>query len=210
MIRNPYKIHYPHDKLWTEEIWKHQHYYQVISIDPGEKNYAIRIERRYYNTVETIIFEKIDLNSYSEVRIQGIIVQSTYKVLTEFLNKFSKFYDQCHLVVIERQMACNYKALRIMQHSITYFMTKLYNSPLLPWIIELDPKVKSKVLQMPKNVNTKTWSVKVAKELLTLRKDYFSLKVLESHKKQDDLCDTVCQIEALFKILKLPCLEETS
>lgn len=198
--KTPYTVYYPHTIPSTERKWT-QPYYQVVSIDPARKNYALRIERRYHNGwITPVVFDKVSIESIQQ---EGdTVICNTYQVLTEFLSRYEQFYDECHFIIIERQLPQNYKATRIAQHSISYFSLRLNNKPLLPSIVEVDPKLKGKVLGAPKGINDKqlkTWAVEKARELLTMRKDEFSLQVLDHFRnKQDDLSDTVCQIEAVF------------
>lgn len=196
-FKNPYIIYYPHS-LYTVDN-QIESYHQIVSIDPGIKNYAIRIEKRVNETVTTIVMDKFSIQTDS-------IICKTYQMLTDFLNKYKEFYDYCDLIIIEKQLPKNYKAVRISQHTITYFSIYLFNKPLLPMIIELDPKIKNKVLNIPKNIKSKQlkiWSVNKAKELLIQRNDYNGIKILNNFKKQDDLSDAICQIEAFFLYLKL-------
>jgi len=198
--KTPYTVYYPHKIAVTERKWT-QPYYQVLSIDPARKNYAMRIERRYHNGwITPIVFDKFSIESIEE--IGGITIYSTYQVLTSFLEKYQEFYDDCHFIVIERQLPQNYRATRIAQHTISYFSIRLHNKPLLASIIEVDPKLKGKILGAPKGINDKqlkSWAVEEGRKLLTTRMDQFSIEVLDHFRnKQDDLCDTVCQIEALF------------
>lgn len=198
--KTPYTSYYPHTIPVTERRWQ-QPYFQVISIDPARKNYALRIERRYHNGwITPVVFDKV---SVAPVKWAGDTqVCEAYQDLTTFLNKYDQFYDECHFVIIERQLPQNYKATRMAQHTITYFSIRLHNRSLLPAIIEVDPKLKGRILGAPKGINDKqlkTWAVEKARELLTIRKDTFSLGVLQHfHNKQDDLSDTVCQIEAVW------------
>jgi hypothetical protein len=196
----PYTVYYPHTIPETERKWT-AGYHQIVSIDPAQKNYAFRIERRYANGwIVPIVFDKVEVASY--VDVQGVTCCNTFQVLTLFLDKYQDYYKDCHFIVIERQLPQNYKATRIAQHTISYFSLKLHNSSLLPAIIEVSPKLKGKMLGAPKGTNDrqlKDWATKTARELLVLRQDTFSLNVLNHHaKKQDDLSDTVCQLEALF------------
>ena len=198
--KTPYTVYYPHSIPSTERKWT-QPYYQVVSIDPARKNYALRIERRYHNGwITPVVFDKASIASI--VQEGNTTICNTYEMLTEFLNKYAQFYDDCHFIVIERQLPQNYQATRIAQHSISYFSIRLHNNPLLPSIIEVDPKLKGKILGAPKNIGDKqikTWAVEKARALLTIRRDEFSLQVLDHFRnKQDDLSDTVCQLEALF------------
>lgn len=204
--KNPYTIYYPHNIPVSERQWT-QPYFQFVSIDPARKNYALRIERRYHNRwITPIVYDKTSIESAREEGDTPIC--DTYQTLTAFLDKYDKFYDECHFVIIERQLPQNYKATRIAQHSISYFSLRLHNKPLLPAIIEVDPKLKGKILGAPKGISDKqlkTWSVEHSRHLLSIRKDEFSLRVMDHFKnKQDDLGDTVNQIEAICHIWGFP------
>jgi hypothetical protein len=198
--KTPYTIFYPHSIPYSHRQWD-QPYYQVVSIDPARKNYAIRIERRYHNGwITSVVFDKTAIESIQQDG--DTTMCNTYQVLTNFLDKYKQYYDDCHFIVVERQLPQNYKATRIAQHTISYFSLRLSDKPLLPSIVEIDPKLKGKTLGAPKNITDKqlkTWAIEKGRELLTLRQDKYSLDVLDYFRnKQDDLCDTVCQIEALF------------
>ena len=194
-------IYYPHTIPHTERKWN-QDYYQILSIDPGKiKNFSYRIERRYHNgKIIPIVFDKIDFESI--IQEGTTTINNSYQVLTDFLNKYNKFYNDCHFFVIEKQLPNNYQAVRVSQHVISYFSIMLHNKPLLPAIVEVDSRLKGKYLGAPKGIGDKqlkTWSIEKGRYLLNLRNDTFSLQVLDCFKnKQDDLCDTVCQIEALM------------
>jgi hypothetical protein len=172
-----------------------------VSIDPARKNYALRIERRYHNGwITPVVFNKVSIETIQE---DGpVTISNTYQTLTSFLDTYQEFYDQCHFIVIERQLPQNYKATRIAQHTISYFSIHLKDKPLYPAIIEIDPKLKGKVLGAPRTLTAqqlKPWAVEVARNILDLRMDTYSLEVLNHFKKkQDDLSDTICQVEALF------------
>lgn len=204
--KTPYTVYYPHSIGVEARRWN-MDYLQFVSIDPARKNYALRIERRYQNgSIIPIVFDKISIAS---IRQEGAVtICDTYQNLTNFLNKYRQFYEDCHFIVIERQLPQNYQATRIAQHSITYFSLLLTDRPLLPAIVEIDPKLKGKMLGAPKGINDKqlkTWAVETARKLLVLRNDTFSLQVLDHFAtKQDDLSDTICQIEALILTWGLP------
>lgn len=200
-------IYYPHTIPHTERKWD-QGYYEILSIDPGKiKNFSFRIEKRYHNgKIIPLVFDKIDFESI--IQEGTTTINNSYQVLTEFLNKYSKFYDDCHFFVIEKQLPVNYPAVRVSQHVISYFSIMMHNKPLLPAIVEIDSRLKGLYLGAPKGIGDKqlkTWSVEKGRYLLTLRNDTFSLQVLDFFKnKQDDLTDTVCQIEALMVYWGLP------
>lgn len=201
--KSPYTYYYPHAKPKEERKWN-QGFLQIVSIDPGRKNFAFRIERRYEDgRVLPVVFDKVAVESV--ILTEGVTTTDTYNVLTNFLEKYSRFYKDCHYILIERQLPVNYQAVRISQHVISYFSLTLKDTLLLPPIIEVDPKLKGKMLGAPKGCSDsqlKQWAVEKAKEMFTEREDEYSLQVLQHFKsKQDDLSDTACQIEAFLKFI---------
>lgn len=202
--KTPYTAYNPHTIPLTERRWDDFPYHKVISIDPGTANFCIRVETRPkgdYGLITMDLYHRLTLTDY----INEEMLCTTYDVLTQFLDQHIDLFLQCHMVIIERQLPINYRTVRISQHALTYFMIKLKNTPLLPLIMEVDPKLKSRELKAPPSLTEsqlKKWSIDKATELLTLRQDQASLAVLQqSKKKRDDLADTVCQIEALFSYL---------
>jgi hypothetical protein len=203
----PYLIHYPHTQEETARKWD-QNYRQIVSIDPAVKNYGLRVERRYFNGwITTVVFDKVSLVvNKEEDNIANMCCR-----LTRILDQYREIYEECHLILIEGQLPQNYKPSRISQHTISYFSFLLRDKPLLPAILEVDSKLKGKILGAPKGINEnqlKAWSVVKGRELLEIRRDTFGLQVLDHYKKkQDDLCDTICMSEAVCVYLGW---EETS
>lgn len=190
---------YPHDKSKKERKWV-QNFRQIISIDPARLNLAIRIERRYhtYNTismtdkadrVETLIFHRASLKDFSNCEPIAI---------KELFDKIYKYIPTTHMVIIERQPKKNFGIERIASQIIFYLCELLRNQILLPSIYEIDARIKSRLLGFGKKV--KDDSEIFANNLFRKRKDNFAISILDSEqKKQDDLCDTVSQIEAFLK-----------
>ena len=192
----PFNLYYI-NKIKEE---RKENYIQVISIDPAIKNFALRVERRYDSgLIKCILFDKLDLSDPNPNLI--------YKNLIDKLDCYNKIFLDCHIIIIEKQFPNSINSIiRITQHTITYFMITLKDSKLNPYIYELSPKLKSKILNAPNKLKykeLKNWSINKAIELLELRKDNFSLNIINKNKKKDDFADTVCQIEALFIYLKL-------
>lgn len=207
----PYVEYYPHKKPKTERNWNGD-YYQTVSIDPAKKHYGIRIERSYKNkSTIPLVYDKQNIDGEPEEG-SGNVVNKTYDNLTELLNKYKKYYIDCHYIIIERQLPFNYKIVRIEQHTVSYFSFICKDQDTLPSILCVDPQLKGKMLSIPKGLNenqTKQWSVEKAREILKIRGDNFSLEVLEKTKKKDDLADTITQKVALFRLLELFEYEET-
>ena len=186
-----YEFHSTKERNWTEN------YYQIVSIDPAIVNLAIRIEKRYTNRIETIFMDKINVTS-----------ENPYDKISRTFFEIIDLLKKSHIIIIERQLHINYRAVRISQHIISFFMEHLRDTPLLPFIIEIDPKMKTKLLNAPRGLNAKevkNWSVEKAMELLKMRNDTLGLSLINKLKgKKDDLADTIIQIEAMCILLELP------
>jgi len=195
----PYTVFNPHTKDTSTRDWTNESILYVVSIDPGRKNFAIRVETRHiYKKIPIIprLFAKID---FQDAQDKDPIEWKLFGKLTAFLDQHRELFKKSHIVVVEKQLPENYKAVRVSQHVLTYFMCLLQDLPQLPLIMEVDSKLKGKMLGCPKYCDVKQWSIEKAHEILTLRQDTFSLRSLaENTKKADDLSDTITQIEALF------------
>ena len=207
--KNEYTVYNPHtidlSKRETGDVVK------VISIDPGIRNLALRVETRGMTSsnhpIKTIVFEKLKITE-EDRRLAGNNDQ-LYFLMTQFLDKYREIFKTADFVVIERQLPINYKAVRISQHIITYFLILFKDRmPLLPVVYEVDPKLKGRELGASKHLNErgiKQWSVDYAKALFTKRQDYDALKILQKNKsKGDDLADCACQMEAFFSFQGWP------
>lgn len=199
--KNPYVMYWPHTIPRIEVPPSTDDYIQVVSIDPGVVNCAIRIERRYLNgRIVPVYFEL--WKPCPRAKLEDNEPNMLYRNINDLLDSIKGHLLECHMAVIERQLAINYKSSRLMQSIITYFHIVLKDSPKYPIIYDVDPKLKGRMLECPPRCNgkeLKDWAVLKAKELLRLRKDDWSLGVLDMYKKKaDDLADTICQVEALF------------
>lgn len=203
----PFTCYYPHTININQRVWN-QGYMDWISIDPAvKKNLALRVERRHNNGhIESIVFAKCE---FKEVVVMGgVSVDKSFDNITTFLDKFKPLYMTCHIFIFERQMPINYKSNRVAQHVMSYFMTLLKDSVHLPWFFEISATIKTKWLNAPANLNDttrKTWGSKEAYKFLEWRNDSFGMQVMRDNwEKQDDLADTVIQIEAVCRMLGYP------
>jgi hypothetical protein len=181
-----------------------------VSIDPAVATFAFRIERRYANShVETIYMCKLDFKNYDNTTKTGGTTRIDPRVLTnvsEFLTSMIPIMNEARIVAIERQMSDNYKATRIFQHTLTFFMMMAPTFKYQCIVMDVSAKLKTKILGAPKNLNyngRKEWGIDKALELLELRGDTFALNTIQHHRgksktKADDLADTVIQMEAWF------------
>lgn len=209
---NEFTAYNPHtialqNRDWPEVI-------QVVSIDPGIRNLALRIESRGIRNnypIKTVVFDKLHIKEEDRKLIGN--VDQLYLLITNFLDQYLQIFKACHIMIIERQMTINYRAVRISQHILSYFLFHFKNiSPSLPMIFEIDPKLKGRELGVSKHLNErglKLWAVEKCKEIMVKRQDYVGLEILEKHKKKaDDLSDTTIQIEALFSFHGWPLTSE--
>lgn len=207
--KTPFTVFNPHTLDLNNRNWN-QDYYQVVSIDPSLKNLGFRIEKRFTNgKIESLVYCRKNFapNIKKSDNLEPSIICDTYEVITQFLDQYINLYLNSHIIIIEKQLIQNYKAVRISQHIISYFLFHLKNAPLLPLIVEIDSKLKLRQLGAPRGMNerqNKKWLIEKAKELLQLHDDFASYQQLIKERKADDLSDVVCQSEAFFLYMKLP------
>lgn len=161
----------------------------IFSIDPGRVNFACRLEERKANgDIETLLFKKM-----------------RFEELLDIQNFFLEHHDllsRSTICIVEKQMSINYTMIRVSQHVETYFLTKYPHVA----VFEIGSKLK-----VGKEVTIPT-----AKEILQKRNDKVGFEILDKlenpikekgkrkpkKEKLDDLCDTVCQIDAFMKEMK--------
>lgn len=202
--KTPYTVYYPHSQAYESKINKSENYLQLASIDPATKNYALRIERWYDNgRVVPIVFDKVSFSKDLETKETSVNV--VCNELMSFLEKYEKYFLDCHYVIVERQLPQNYKSTRVAQHTINYFMLRLKDGLNKAVIVELNPQMKGKMLGASSGLNNtqlKGWSILVARKVLLKREDRHSLEVMDHFpKKQDDLADTVTQAIAFLILI---------
>lgn len=195
-------IHFPHSvPRESIDLTKYDHI-QVASIDPARKHYALRIEKwdMVSKTVTPIVFDKFCLVGKESETDDVVKYEDLYIKLTEVLSRYHEHFQNCHLLVCEKQPPLDYKTVRVSQHTVSYFIEHFKNSPLNPYIIEVDPKYRCKVLGAPKLTYDplKAWMVEKAIDVLNQRGDKVSLSIINKTKKKDDLADTVCQIISIM------------
>lgn len=208
----PYTIHNPHSRPLSERTWPQDHL-QIISIDPSIKNLGFRIEKRYYDgKIETLVLSRttFGVNSVvTETTANGSqqTVNTLFREISQFLNQFRELFPSTHIMIMERQLPQNYKAVRVSQHVLTEMMSRLTDLPLLPVIVEVDSKLKSRQLGCPKGLNerqTKLWLIEKALDLCSKRADDFSFGLISRSRKKDDMADVICQVEAWCSLVGFP------
>ena len=186
---------------------------QIMSIDPGIRNCGLRIEQRrlldnVLIDVKTVIMVRINFHEedHLECKNSGTVALDTsyYTRSTEILDKFLPYAIQCQYILIESQLPINYSMVRMSQHIITYLCIGVKNRGNRPLIIEIDPHLKSRLLNAPskmKKPELKKWCRQKALEVLLARGDNVGHDAILKVGKGDDMGDTVCQCEAWWVIL---------
>jgi hypothetical protein len=194
-----------YERKWTPGV------FTICSIDPGEVNFAIRIEHRKYIPKEAPYsgwkLIQILVLLYDFFDIIGDVNVSCYQLLTNYLDSKIDLLKRCNVFIIEKQLPINYPKVRINQHIVSYIMLRLAESPLNPIIYDIHPVLKSEVfgLTRMKESDLKKKSTSIAKDILALRGDTKSIEKIETNRnirgilKHDDLGDVVFQMEAFFK-----------
>jgi len=181
---------------------------RVVSIDPATDNYGFRIEDRYVDPTDPSRCSMIKSLVLKKQLFRRLADDDRnlylYADITAFLDKYREYFNEAHLVIVERQILPNYMAIRVMQHTISYFNILF---PKLV-VVDQDPKVKHRDLGAPKDITgnaLKKWDVVKARELLDIRNDTRGKSMLRGVSgKLDDVCDTIIQVEAFCKRVGFP------
>jgi hypothetical protein len=161
---------------------------------------------------KSIIFQNSDLTE--GCKKSSYLDPETYHNMTDLLDRYVDYWDQCDAFVIEKQMSFgkrhNTMALKLGQHCWSYFAFKYGR---FKEIVEFPAYHKTQVLGAKKIISKggtkykaidkparKKWSVEKAISILKDRNDDKTISALTSARKRDDLADVLCQLQA-FKIL---------
>jgi Poxvirus A22 protein len=171
----------------------------VAAIDIGSKNFAFSVEEydptqvpatknleETYRSGKLLYCEKKDLSN-----------GNVYLNLTLYLNTFRDVWRRTSVILIEKQMRRNTKALCLAQHCMSYFMTLFGPFKIL---IDFPSQHKTRLLGCPmsdrrKKRDRKRFAEKEALRVLTVRHDPL-LDTFNKFKKQDDVADTILMIQA--------------
>ena len=172
-----------------------------------------------YKTGNKILLENVDLTygSDSNLYLDTTILYN----MTNLLDEYSNYWDQCDIFLIEKQMSFGKKhntmALKLGQHCWSYFALKYpLTNPMIinsnKKIIEFPAYYKTQILGAHKlekhnksgkisykavdKPTRKKWCINKALEILKLREDDSTVSIITKSKKKDDLCDVICQLQA--------------
>lgn len=200
----------------------------IGSVDPAYLNIGVRIEIRYCTRLPIVLYfdlirlipkkdpPKVTRKKNKEKDTNEIKVKKkTRKIafdpqmwgrFTTHLHDMSDILDRVQIYVVESQVSKRSLVERSAQHFTSFIMTKYQNREPYPVIIELNSRLKGRILRMPdgslpKKSQKKLASVATARSILTDRGDQFSLNILNQIDKQDDLTDAICQLEVFISMI---------
>lgn len=157
----------------------------IISIDPGVKNLAIRVERHFINKDDK---KEIEFFKAEKYRLEKISRPYIYK----FFKPFTVYPSDRTLVLIERQMYDNYPCITLQCYLECFFYGVGYK------VYVVGNKLKNRVI-CNYGPNVKKASIAYAIGRCKKHNDYYTLGLIMKHTKKDDYCDTISQIDAFLE-----------
>jgi len=198
-IPKAYHSHLIHTDI-TSRDWSDEPFIRLVIIDPGKVNLGFRIEKRILKTRE-VVTEFMTRKRIAEDDDYKPAVPLYGNVLA-FLESFTPLFLEAHIILIEKQVVANTGMTILGPFIVGYFSTLLRNAPLLPLIIEMFPTMKTDVLadkHLKTRLGPKKWSIRIAKSLLSVRKDDKGLSLFDADpNKQDDMADVIVMPEAFL------------
>lgn len=207
-VKPPYIIYNPHEGPAPLNSPNEKEKITITTIDPGRVNCGIYIgnyyldEKKYWSKY----LARLNFVKTEEEKCQ---YAESVKILDKLEEDYS-YFSQSHYIIIESQMAISYENTRMGQHLISYFLTKFKDTGKRPLIIEINSKIKTKLLGCPEKLTKykyKKWCREKALELLkekSLEQDNKNkfIDLINKNKKSDDMGDVICYFEAWTKIME--------
>jgi hypothetical protein len=171
----------------------------MASIDVGTKNFAIRIEYRH-NYHETVPLW-FDVNNFGQLGINRLTPYAMDGII-DYLSSIPVL-KHADIILIEKQVSMNTVCLQVESLLYGYFIKQIKDDVIKSscMLVAVNSKLKGWMLQAPKSLTSKElkkWATDKAINILAKRDEDWSLSVIQSHGKKDDLCDTIVQLEAFL------------
>lgn len=207
-IKPPYIVYNPHEGNAPLDDPEEKDKITITTIDPGRINCGIYIGN-YYRDKEKYWSKYLARLNFIVSEQDKCQYAESIKVLDKLEEEYS-YFSQSQYIIIESQMAISYENTRMGQHLISYFLTRFKDKGKRPLIIEINSKIKTKLLGCPEKLSKyqyKKWCREKALELLKTKsldddnKNKF-IKLININKKSDDMGDVVCYFEAWTKIIE--------
>jgi hypothetical protein len=190
----------------------------VCSIDPGVRNFCIRVGCYSQNLGKTVtcLQKNYDLcdQKYNSPELNHIGANTYYYgALIAILEENVDILKSCQYVAVESQLKVNYDLIRMGQHIISTLMFLLKDKGNRPIIIEIDSRTKTQMLNAPKGMDKparKKWAHAKGVEFLRIDGDTAWANYVENAKKGDDHGDVICYEKCIlifllyWKVIPMP------
>ena len=149
--------------------------------------------KKLYKCGQTVLVKNHDLTTNCNPKLT--LDPKTYLNMVKVLDEYTKYWDKCEHIIIEKQMAFrgkyNMMAIKLGMFCYSYFKIKFGDTKV---IVEYPAYHKTQVLGAKKvdvkvKYKRKKWAIVRAKEIFEFRKDKIGLEGWEDKKKKDDVSD---------------------
>lgn len=149
--------------------------------------------KKLYKCGQTVLVKNHDLTTNCNPKLT--LDPKTYLNMVKVLDEYTKYWDKCEHIIIEKQMAFrgkyNMMAIKLGMFCYSYFKIKFGDTKV---IVEYPAYHKTQVLGAKKvdvkvKYKRKKWAIVRAKEIFDFRKDKIGLEGWEDKKKKDDVSD---------------------
>lgn len=179
---------------WTDP------YYQIAAIDPGKKNLALVVERRYHSgKIETVSHMLVELDQHTKTEnacihlnktnVKGVVKPGKLEIRNDHLylnvidtiNRFRNELRACHWILIEKQLNTNTDACVVMSVVLSTVLVAILDAPTRPYVALMCPMLKTRILAPGTDMNKperKKWAVGYALDLVKRTGDTADLALL--------------------------------
>jgi hypothetical protein len=205
-VKNPFVIFNPH--TLTPCSTQDPNFITSTIIDPGIKNCAIRVAKYSLQTGKS---QTLMMQNFNFTRVEAMASTGNYGLETQYypqvlttLDPYLELFCQSQYIGIESQLPINYDLVRMGQHLISYFMIRVRDQGNRPLIIEIDPHLKSRMLNAPprmKKPELKSWAHTMGIHFLRYSDEHSLADQLSQTTKGDDMGDIICYEKCLILLL---------
>jgi hypothetical protein len=194
--------------------------YETIKFPPVSRRYnpdgtctsifQIEIDKMIAKS-RTVLFKNTDISGGKSYK-SNLMNEELFNRMYDLLDKYKPYFDRCESFIVEQQMKCNMRAIKLGQHCLSYFVS---NYGRFRDVVEFPAYYKTQVLGIQKTLKLlkngrerylappkpirKKWAVVKALELLTTRNESYVGDQIKASSKRDDMSDCLVQLQA-YKI----------
>lgn len=173
----------------------------ITAMDMGTKNFSFCIEERLFaddrkEVSHPILHDFIRYDLMENKKTKTLI--QIHTSLIALLDKYESWWKKMNVVLIEKQLSRNPRAIRLEQTCQVYFLLKYPHIKVIPY----SSRRKTNLLDAPEDMTKyqrKKWAIQKAHQILLNRGDHKAIQEIKKYKKLDDISDCLLMIETYFK-----------